>query len=300
MKYANIPFILILAASLALGTTSCQAPAQEKREENDSVASPQGKLFIIGGGKRPAPLVERLVQEAGLREGGWGIILPMSSAEQDSSIYYAKIQFTEAGLSNVDGFEIYDASTLRQSQLDSIRQARMIYISGGDQNRFMEIAGNTLVVDAIKGAYQQGATIAGTSAGAALMSKKMITGNELKHPDYAATFQNIETDNIELKAGLGLLPTAIVDQHFVKRSRHNRLLSAVIEHPQLLGIGIDEATAILVKNDSAEVVGDSQVLVFSNPNASKEEKDGLLGAKSLQLDIYLPTQQFSLTFQPKP
>ena len=139
-----------------------------------------------------------------------------------------------------------------------------------------------------------GAMVAGTSAGAAVMSLVMITGNELKHPDYASTFRNIEADNIETKTGLGMLRTAIIDQHFVKRSRHNRLISAVIEYPEMLCIGIDESTAILVRNNKAEVIGESQVLVYSNPMKSKKVKDGKLGAQGLQLDIYLPGNTFEI------
>lgn len=285
---------LLIPLLLFIISCSSSTSSPESKLPASSISPVKGKLFIIGGGKRPAPMIERLLQEAKLRDGGWGIILPMSSAEQDSSIYYAKIQFTEAGLQNVTGFEIHEAAKVRPAQLDSIRQAGMLYIAGGDQNRFMEIAGGTAVEDAIWEAYRNGAVIAGTSAGAAVMSEKMITGNELKHPDYSSTFRNIEAENIELSRGLGFLSTAIVDQHFVKRSRHNRLISAVIEHPQLLGIGIDEATAILVSGDSAEVVGDSQVLVFRNPSDSHEKQNGLLGAKNLQLDIYLPGQTLSL------
>jgi cyanophycinase len=88
---------------------------------------------------------------------------------------------------------------------------------------------------------------------------------------------------------------AIIDQHFVKRSRHNRLISAVAEHPEILGIGIDESTAILVDKDTAEVVGVSQVLVFKNTNPKIDtSENGLLGTKGIVLDIYLPGEKFPL------
>lgn len=272
---------------------NCNQP-MEKVATEKAANTNKGQLFIIGGGKRPESMIRKLVGISGIDKNGYGIILPMSSAEPDSAVYYAKIQFSTLGLENVVGMNFNKGETITKAQQDSISHASMIYIAGGDQNKFMDIVGNTPIESAIKEAYRQGSVIAGTSAGAAVMSEKMITGNELRHPEYEATFRNIESDNIELKQGLGLLETAIVDQHFVKRSRHNRLFSAVIEHPNLLGIGIDESTAIIVKGDSAEVVGDSQVIVFSNPEQSKKQAGALLGAESIQVDILLPGSRFSL------
>src|SRR5690606_18086656 len=103
-----------------------------------------------------------------------------------------------------------------KAKVDSIKNANLVYISGGDQNRFMNIVAGTDIEKAIHESYKKGHVIAGTSAGAAVMSKLMITGTELKHPEYASTFRNIEADNIEIKTGLGMLTTVVIDQHFVK------------------------------------------------------------------------------------
>lgn len=254
----------------------------------------KGKLVIIGGGSRPQALVQRIIEEAKLDISGYGIILPMSSAEPDSAVYYAKKQFLEAGIRNVVGLQIYKNEKLNKVKLDSIRNANMIYISGGDQNKFMDVVGGTPSEEAIHFAYNNGGVIAGTSAGAAVMSKMMITGNELKYEDYSSTFRNIETENIEIKTGLGMITGVIIDQHFVKRSRYNRLISAVIEHPELLGIGIDESTALLVSGNTIEILGDSQVIVLKNPTKSKTEQNGKLGAQDLKLNIYLPGDIFTI------
>jgi cyanophycinase len=254
----------------------------------------QGKLIIIGGGSRPDALVERIIQEAGLRSGGYVAILPMSSADPDSSVYYAKQQFLKKQIEALYGFNFKKGEAIQASKVDSIRTAKLIYITGGDQNRFMEIVKGTEIEKAIHDAYKNGSVISGTSAGAAVMSKYMITGQELKHPNYAETFKTIETENVELKSGLGLLPSVIIDQHFLIRSRHNRLLSAVIEHPEMTCIGIDEATAILVNGKHVEVLGDSQVLVYSNPRKSKKLLNNKLGASGLTLNVYLPGDRFKL------
>ena len=256
--------------------------------------APKGKLFIIGGGSRPDAMVERIIAEAKLREGGYAVILPMSSSEPDSAVYYAGAQFLKKGISQVFGLHFVKGESYTPAKVDSIRNARLIYISGGDQNRFMEVVRGTEIEKAIHDAYQRGSIVAGTSAGAAVMSKVMITGNELKHPDYESTFRNIEAENIETKDGLGLIQNAIIDQHFVRRSRHNRLISAIIEYPDLTGIGIDEATAILVSGNEAEVVGNSQVIVLKNSKRSRVVRKGKLGATDIQMSVLLPGDKFRI------
>jgi cyanophycinase len=253
-----------------------------------------GKLFIIGGGSRPSAMVDRIIKESGIDKSGYGIILPMSSIEPDSAVYYASKQFYDKGIKNIYGLNFVKDEVLTASKLDSIKNAKLIYISGGDQNRFMDIIDGTAIEAAIHRAYEKGGLVAGTSAGAAVMSKFMITGNELKHPDYSATFKNIQLDNIEIKTGLGMLTNVIIDQHFVKRSRYNRLISAIIEHPDMIGIGIDESTAILVDGNLIEVVGASQVIVIKNPDYSKTIYEDKLGAHNLVLNIYLPGEIFSI------
>ena len=252
----------------------------------------KGKLFIIGGGSRPDFLVDRMIKEAGLKSGETVAIFPHASEEQDSSFYYAKQQFEKRNLKALDCAFKKDEK-LPPSKLDSLKTAKLIYIGGGDQVTFMEIINsNPEVKNLLESAYQNGKMIAGTSAGAAVMSEVMITGNQLKYNDYENTFDNIEIKNVETKQGLGFIKTAVIDQHFVVRSRYNRLLSLIIENPTYKGIGIDEGTAILVKNGSAEVVGRAQVIVFKNPKQSKKLNGDKLGAKGITLDIYLNGEKF--------
>jgi cyanophycinase len=255
---------------------------------------PDGKLFIIGGGSRPDAMVSRLIKESGLDKGGYAIVLPMSSAEQDSAVFYASRQFLAQGMNRIYGVYFTTAEGATEAKADSVRQAKLIYITGGDQVRFMKIVGGTPVEKAIMEAYRSGATIAGTSAGAAVMSKTMLTGNQLKYTEYTSTFAVIESNNIETGRGLGFLDNVIIDQHFVVRSRHNRLITAVIEFDNVMGIGIDESTAILVKGKEAEVIGESQVIVITKPQAGKKRVKEKLGAKGLRLDVYLEGEKFAL------
>lgn len=255
-----------------------------------------GKLFIIGGGKRPPAMIQRLIQESGIGHDGYIVVLPMSSSVPDTSFFYAKKQFVDQGIesSRVVNFNFRKGDEPAKQRIDSLENARLIYISGGSQKKFMEVVLNTSIYAAIHDAFENGATIAGTSAGAAVMSKKMITGDEFKHPEYTGDFRTIEAENMEIVEGLGLLNNAIIDQHFIWRMRMNRLITVAIEHPEETCIGIDESTAILLKGNHAEVVGNYQVIVMKNKKRSQIVENGLLGAEGIKLSVYLPGQEFTI------
>jgi cyanophycinase len=282
--------LIILA--ITIGLLSC---GHEQAEKANNTNTAKGKLYIIGGGKRPSAMIEEIAQLSRLgEENRYAVVLPMASSEPDTSFYYLKKQFDEMGSYQLVMFNIVKGELASQAILDSIREAALVYITGGDQNKFMDVVLNTPVHDAIRTAYQEGAVVAGTSAGAAVQSRKMITGNEHKYPEYTGQYRTIEADNIEIAEGLGLVQTAIIDQHFIWRMRMNRLIAAAIEHPAELLIGIDESTAIIVQGDSATVTGISQVVVLHNKQAVKRSQQGLLGSQGMELSVYLPGDRFSL------
>ena len=294
---------LLLIALLHIFLSACGTDGTQAGRSVEAISgeasqpAPEGKLFIIGGGKRPPELVQELVEVSGIDSGGYAVVLPMSSAEPDSAAYYGIRQFTELGLP-AERLAAYNfqPGDYPKAAVDSLRKAGLIYITGGDQNRFMDIVAGSPVYDAIHDAYQLGATVAGTSAGAAVMGRSMITGNEKKHPEYTGEFRTIEADNMILDEGLGLLPQAIVDQHFIYRMRMNRLISVVLENPGQVGIGIDESTAIVVERGQlARVVGDWQVILLRHPEGGTQVQHGLLGGRGLELSVLLPGDSFQLS-----
>ncbi|WP_343706302.1 cyanophycinase [Flavobacterium sp.] len=268
----------------------------QSKLENVKELKAKGKLFIIGGGKKSDKLVSELIALSNLNKENFMVILPMASEEPDSAVYYTAKQFIALGVNSKKIKALnFNGISQPKAQIDSLKKASLIYITGGDQNLFMKSVLNTPVYKAIHAAYQNGATIAGTSAGAAVMSTKMISGNELKHPTYTGEFHSIEAKNFELTTGLGLLPNAIIDQHFIYQMRMNRLLSVAMENPDYLGIGIDESTAIVVQGDDARVTGDSQVVIIRKTNKTNiQVKNGLLGSKDIRLEILLPGEKFKL------
>ena len=122
----------------------------------------------------------------------------------------------------------------------------------------------------------------------------MINGKQVLYPDADSGFRVIEKGNTALSKGLGFLKTAIIDQHFVKRSRHNRLLTLAMENPKLKCIGIDESTAIVVTGNKARVVGLSQVLVFDGSKGKGKTQGSKLGMEGIKLSVFLDGDTFSL------
>lgn len=257
--------------------------------------SPKGKLFIIGGGNRSDTLMTHLLSISQLKAKDYIAVLPMSSEEPDSAFIYFKDQMKRLTSNPIVMLNFDKKTANNQKWTDSLRNAKLIFISGGDQTRFMNIVKNTPIKTAIHQAYQNGSTISGTSAGAAVMCENMITGNQKLDSIYSATFDNIRHNNLEITEGLGLIKDVIIDQHFLKRSRYNRLLSALVEFPTHVGIGIDESTAIIVRNKNIEITGESEVIVVKKPKGiQKFDKNNLISIENLEMSIYKSGQKFKI------
>lgn len=241
----------------------------------------QGTLFIIGGGRRPLELMQGMVDRLPSKDA-LVIVLPMASSEPDTSAHYGIRPLAELGCTNVVAMNL-QPGTYGNAQLDSLSSAAGIYLCGGDQARFMDAAEGA-VADAIRSAFRSGAVVAGSSAGAAMMSRVMITGDQVLEPEYERTYARIMAGNGIYGEGLGLLTGAIIDQHFVERSRYNRALSVLHDHPGLPVYGIGESTALVVAPEGVTVEGSGQVVVFG-PNAGRTNGQGLLAFDGLEVDI---------------
>lgn len=254
----------------------------------------KGNLFIIGGGERSAELLEALIKTADFGMSDYIVILPMASGVPDESVAYIRSQLSEYCKNPVTSFNFTQAQADDHSSwIDSVRNARLIYIAGGDQNRFMNVVRGTRLYDAIHQAFDKGATISGTSAGAAVMSEIMITGEE-KDKKGNGNFKVIKKDNVITSRGMGFITKAVIDQHFIMRSRYNRLLSVLADHPDKMVIGIDESTAIIVKGTRVEVAGESQVLVVSRPKKLKVSGKDKVAFKNAKLSLFTAGDTFEL------
>lgn len=264
-------------------------------QQNQKV--PRGKLFIIGGGTRSVSLMKELIKTARLNPKDHIVILPMSGENPDTPFYYIQKDLQRVCDNTIANLNFTKVNIPDKLLLDSLQQAALIFITGGDQNRFMDLVLNTPVHTAIHAAYNSGATIAGTSAGAAVMSKQMITGKEYSGDTLGdGFFRKIRYGLVQLTEGLGLLTSAIIDQHFVARSRYNRLLSVLAEYPSYDCIGIDEGTAIIVSGKKVTVVGDGQVIKMRLPLKTKmtHPKNGMIRMHNIQLDLLTAGDRFLL------
>ena len=254
-----------------------------------------GNLFIIGGGHKSEALMQQLISTAHLNSNDYIVFLPMATQEPDTGYFYIKQDFAKVCNNKVVSFNFTKNDINKSGWIDSLKKARLIYLGGGDQSRFMNIVLHTPIQTAIQQAYKNGGTVAGTSAGAAIMSHYMITGNQLLgDTTYESTFPKLLNSNIEMKEGLSLLDSAIIDMHFITRSRYNRLLTAIAKYPTLPCIGIDEGTAIIVHNNVVKVAGASQVIVFSNPQNLQITNKGLIKFNDVKMSIYTDGDEFGL------
>ncbi|GGI27477.1 cyanophycinase [Pedobacter mendelii] len=249
-------------------------------------AQNKGNLFIIGGGNRSDTLMKEMLRAADLKSDDYIIVLPMASTIPDSGFKSISAQLKKIDNHVVKNFNFSKHDVNDKKWIDSLSSAKLIYILGGDQSRFMKSVLNTPVYTAIHKAFKNGSTIAGTSAGAAVMSKYMITGNQLLDTVYKETFNKLWDKNIEFEEGMGLLQNTIIDQHFLKRNRYNRLISALAAHPDLICVGIDESTAIIVHGNKATVAGDSQVIRLAKPKDLKKTNKGLLKFNQADFGIF--------------
>jgi cyanophycinase len=266
-----LPFVLLLS--------SCTAAAH-----GSEARPPRGHLVIVGGGGTPDAVVEKAIALAGGRSGHAVILAQASSRPEagEESVAYWK----EKGLGSVESLDLSDAAAARKA----IESADLIWFPGGDQSRLMSALEGTDLAEAIRARYAAGAVVGGTSAGAAVMSPLMIVGGE------TADLTIVRSGTVATAKGLGLFPGAIVDQHFLKRQRFDRLLSAVCDHPDLVGVGIDEKTAIIVSGSTFEVLGESGVLVLDARAAavSAAEKGAPAAAAAVRLALLRSGMSYDL------
>lgn len=256
----------------------------------------KGNLVIIGGGDKTDEIMQKIVDFAGGKDSKI-VVIPNASSDPIESGEYNVDEFNKLGCYNVSYLYCNREEANQDSNLKKIDGVTGIFFGGGDQSYLTRDLLGTKLLDLIKKIFNNGGVISGTSAGAAVMSEVMITGNELINKDSSDFFITIEKGNVEVKEGFGFIKSAFIDQHFIKRKRLNRTISIVLEYPKLLGIGIDESTCIIVNpDDTFEVLGENQVIVFDALNSSdiKTDKNGNLGAENIQMDILVNGDKFDL------
>ncbi len=233
-----------------------------------ALSSSKGYLFIIGGGSRPESMMKKFVELSKRFNSGKIIVFPMASSVPTEVGPEQAEQLRQLGAEKVECHILTKEQALKEESAAVLNDAGGVFFSGGVQSRLTAVLIDTPVHKKLLQLYTEGAVIGGTSAGAAVMSEVMITGDEKREAEEGHAFETLQVDNVVTIRGFGFIQGAIIDQHFVRRKRHNRLISLVAENPKLLGIGIDESTAIIVDPDNTfEVVGERNVIVYDASRA---------------------------------
>jgi cyanophycinase len=276
------------SSACAPASSGGAAPAPLART---TASAGRGTLFIVGGGPQPAALVREFVDLAGGSGRARIVVFAMASESGATSGEEKAKDLRDLGAT---ARNIWVDSS--QADTDSIAalvaDATGVWFGGGDQNRLTRALRGTRTERMIKQRYAAGAVIGGTSAGAAVMSAQMITGDE-RHPggdrpprDSSDAWMTIARDNVVLGPGFALLDNAIVDQHFMRRKRHNRLISLVLEQPVRLGVGIDESTALVVESDGRwRVAGASAAVVYDARRSTTTAATRALGATGIVMHV---------------
>ena len=248
--------------------------------------STSGTLFIVGGGTQPIPLVQEFVRRAG-GDTARIVVFAMASTVGEKSGEETAARFRTMGAQARNVWV-----TRAQANTDSVARlldgATAVWFGGGDQNRLTAVMRGTVTERAIRARFDRGAVIGGTSAGAAVLSTPMITGDELgQRSDSTEAWTRVSRGSVAVDSGFGYLTTAIVDQHFLRRKRHNRLLSLVLANPPHLGVGIDEGTALIVEPSGLwRVEGASSVLIVDAREAQRTaDSTAVLGASGAKMHL---------------
>ncbi|MGE3803985.1 MAG: cyanophycinase [Gemmataceae bacterium] len=204
----------------------------------------KGALVICGGGKLPDEISDRFLELAGGNKARL-VIIPTASIKADQPELLPTYNYWKARKVAVDLLHVPDRKKADDPKVaERLKNATGVWITGGDQTRLIHSYQGTAIERALHRFLEEGGVIGGTSAGAAVMSRVAIVGG---NPDARTA------------TGFGFWPGVVVDQHFQNRNRLARLIGVLGQHPDFMGVGIDEQTAIVVEGSTATVLGKANV-----------------------------------------
>ncbi len=202
--------------------------------------------------------------------------------------------FRDLGVRALDVLDIRSRDDAHdEAAVAKVRDASVVYFTGGDQLRITSQLGDSPVFQCLNEIYRRGATIAGTSAGAAAMSETMLVSG--------AGDESVEISALGMAPGLGFISGVVVDSHFAERGRFGRLLGAVAQNPKNIGLGIDEDTAIVVDRDERfRVLGSGAVYVVdgtgvSYSSLSERRPEGVLSIFDVKVHVLGDGDTYDLT-----
>lgn len=253
----------------------------------------RGTLIIIGGHEDRED-EKRILQEVARRVGEGRLVI-MTVASHNPAGYFKQYKkaFAELGLDDLTELYINTRSEASNEDLLALFEgATGVFFSGGDQLRITSQIGDTPVMRKVVNLFRRGGVVAGTSAGAAAMCETMLVKGTSR--------ESHRIGDLHMAPGLGLIQDVIIDQHFAERGRMGRLLGAVCQNPRMLGVGIDEDTAVIVEDDTHfRVIGSGAVYVVDGENVTysnvaEEREEHALSMFNVGLHVLSEGDEFDL------
>ncbi|MDS0528284.1 cyanophycinase [Clostridium sp. SHJSY1] len=254
-----------------------------------------GNLIIIGGAEDKEGRKEILKKVCNCLDKNKDMLLVTTVATEypkEAANKYKKV-FSELGVKNIKILDISNREdAFNTENIDLIKKSSLIFFTGGDQLRITSLIGGSPTYDFLKQAGKQGKYIVGTSAGASVMSDIMIVEGTDEDSPRKCT--------LKMSPGMGFIENVIIDQHFAQRGRIGRLLTGIAQNPQILGIGIDENTAIIVNsNGMLQVEGEGAVYFvdgseMSYTNVSEQNSEENLSMYNVKLHVLKQGDKFNL------
>jgi cyanophycinase len=237
-----------------------------------------GTLVLIGGACEPTgEALNAFIERAHARDGGRIVGITTASADPRRSAEDWAEDFARAGVTRTEFPILVTRDQAQDPRIaEMIREADGIFLGGGDQVHLVAMLGGSRVERAIREAFSRGAVVCGTSAGAAALTETILAGGE---PDDYGQMQDLH-----LGPGFGILGfRAVIDTHFAQRRRLQRLFMVVARNPEMIGLGIDEDTAIVVRGHLGEVVGRGSVTFVDGRGVRFDNADECMNGTPLTL-----------------
>lgn len=256
------------------------------------MADSGGPLIIIGGHEDKDGDKTILKEVAARVNGGKLVIATVASHQPDDYFTAYQKAFGALGVDNLVELYVHErGETLEQETQSVFDDAAGIFFTGGDQLRISSQIGDTPVERMVRDIHARGGVIAGTSAGASVMSETMLVKG--------SSAESHRIGDLHMAPGLGLVRDVIIDQHFAERGRIGRLLGAVAQNPRVLGIGIDEDTAIVLEGCCFRVVGAGAVTIVdgsgvTHSNIAEASPERTLSMHDVRLHVLSHGDAFDL------
>jgi cyanophycinase len=257
--------------------------------------SAKGPLIIIGGGEDKEGERTILREVARHLNGGRLVLATVASHQPEGYFEAYEKAFADLGVTDLVELYVQDrAETLDPEKLRLFEGAAGEEHAGGDQLRISSQIGDTPVEQQVRAIHERGGLIAGTSAGASVMSETMLVKG--------TSGESHRIGDLHMAPGLGLVPDAIIDQHFAERGRFGRLLGAVAHNPRELGIGIDEDTALVVEGTRFKVIGNGCVYVVdgagvTRSNIAEAQAERALSLYDVRMHVLASGDMFDLSIR---